>query len=103
MAISKKYSKDKKSCSVTFKLSKELCANFENISLVGDFNDWNIDQNKFAHKNKDGSSSIELMLKSGREYQFKYFCDGRARLNEPEADTYIQAHFGDSENSVIII
>ncbi|MBZ0198909.1 MAG: isoamylase early set domain-containing protein [Ignavibacteriaceae bacterium] len=103
MAIIKKYSKNKKICRVTFKLSKGLCKSFKKISLVGDFNDWNVDQNKFIEKNVDGSSSIELMLKGNAEYQFKYFCDDHVWLNEPEADTYVAAAFKDSENSVLLI
>lgn len=42
MAIIKKYSNDKKICHVTFILPKAISANFEQVNLVGDFNDWDI-------------------------------------------------------------
>ena len=103
MAIIKKYSKDKKVCQVTFTFLKEMCENFEIISVVGDFNNWDPNKHKFSHKNSDGSSSIEIVLETGKEYQFRYLCDGQIWLNEPEADKQVLTHYGDSENSVLII
>jgi 1,4-alpha-glucan branching enzyme len=103
MAISKKYSKDRKVCQVTFSLPKEICENFEEISVVGDFNKWNAHQHKFSQKHSDGSSSIELVLDVGNEYQFRYLCNGHIWLNEPDADKQNLTHFGDSKNSVIIV
>ena len=103
MAISKKYSQDKKVCRVTFTLSKEICENFDEICVVGDFNNWDPHQYKFSHKHSDGSSSIEIVLQAGNEYQFRYLCDGQTWLNESEADKQVLTHYGDSKNSVIVI
>lgn len=103
MALIKKYSQDKKVCQITFKLPKEICENFEEVSIVGDFNNWDPYQNKFCHRNSDGSSSLELVLDAGKEYQFRYLCDGQIWLNEPEADGESLTHFGDAKNSLIII
>lgn len=103
MAIKKEYSRDKKICRVTFILPKEICENFKEISVVGDFNNWEIHHHKFSQKNKDGSASIEIELEAGNEYKFRYLCDGHLWLNEPEADAETLTHFGDSKNSVLII
>ncbi len=103
MAIIKKYSKDKKVCQVTFTFLKEMCDSFDEISVVGDFNNWDPDKHKFSHKHSDGSSSIEIVLQTGNEYQFRYLCDGQTWLNEPEADKQVSTHYGNSENSVLII
>ena len=103
MAITKRYSSDKKICHITFILPKEISENFGQVSLVGDFNNWDIHNDKFSHKSSDGSFSAEYDLDSGKEYQFRYLCDGEVWLNEPEADKQIVTHFGDSKNSVIII
>ena len=103
MAISKKYSQNKKVCRVTFTLPKEICDYFEEIGVVGDFNNWDPHQNKFSHKNGDGSSSIELVLEAGKEYQFRYLCDGQIWFNEPEADKENLTQYGDAKNSVIVI
>jgi hypothetical protein len=103
MAIIKKYSHDNKACQVTFTLPKEICENFEGINVVGDFNNWDVHKHKFSQNNADGSSSVEVVLDSGKEYQFKYLCNGQLWLNEPEADKQVLTHYGDSKNSVIII
>jgi hypothetical protein len=103
MAIIKKYSSDKNICHVTFILPKEISENFEQVVLAGDFNDWDIHKDKFSHKNADGLFSAEFNLESGKEYQFRYLCDGQIWLNELEADRKLLTHFGDSENSVLIV
>jgi len=103
MAISKIYSQDKKVCRVTFTLPKEVCENFEEISVVGDFNDWDPHHDKFSHRLSDGSSSIELVLDAGNEFKFRYLCDGATWLNEPQADAEVLTHYGDSKNSVIVV
>ncbi len=103
MAINKKYSQNKKVCRVTFMLPKEICDNFEEVSVVGDFNNWDPHQHKFSQKNSDGSSNIELVLEAGKEYQFRYLCNGQTWLNEPEADKQNPTHYGDSKNSLIVI
>ena len=103
MAIKKEYSKDKKVCRVTFTILKEICENFGEICIVGDFNNWDPHQHKFSQKQLDGSSSIELVFEAGKEYQFRYLCDGQTWLNEPEADKQVLTNYGDSKNSVIVI
>jgi 1,4-alpha-glucan branching enzyme len=103
MALSKLYSQDKKVCRIKFTLPKEICENFKEISILGDFNNWDPHQNKFSGKNSDGSTSIEIVLDAGKEFQFRYLCDGQIWLNEPEADKQSVTHFGDAQNSVIIL
>lgn len=103
MAIRKKYSKDKKVCQVTFTFLKKIRENYKEISVVGDFNNWDPNQNKFSTKNSDRYSSIVLVLETGKEYQFKYLCDGQIWLNEPKADKQVLTQYADSENSVLII
>lgn len=103
MATSKIYSQDKKVCRVTFTLPKEVCENFEEISVVGDFNNWDPYHDKFSHRHPDGSSSIELVLDAGNEFKFRYLCDGATWLNEPEADAEVLTYYGDSKNSVIVV
>ena len=103
MAIIKKYSEDKSICHVTFILPKEISENFEQVGLVGDFNHWDIHKDKFSHKGSTGLFSAEYDLEAGREYQFRYLGNGETWLNEPEADKQALTHFGDSENSVLII
>ena len=103
MAIIKEYSTDKKICHVTFILPKEISDKFEQVNLVGDFNDWDIQKDKFSKKSSEGSISTEYDLDAGKEYQFRYLGNGETWLNESEADRQVLTHFGDSENSVLVI
>ncbi|MHB8871481.1 MAG: isoamylase early set domain-containing protein [Candidatus Doudnabacteria bacterium] len=103
MAIIKRYSNDKNICHVTFILPKEISENFQQVSLVGEFNDWDIHKNKFSHKSSDGSFIVDIDLTAGKEYQFRYLGNGEIWFNETEADKQNVTHFGDSKNSVVII
>jgi hypothetical protein len=103
MPIKKEYSKDKEICQVTFTISKEMSKNFKEIYLVGDFNNWDPHQHKFSPNQSDDSSSIVLVLEAGKEFQFRYLCDGQIWLNEPEADKQVLTHYKDSKNSVLIV
>ena len=69
MALIKSYSQDKKVCRVTFTLPKEVCENFDEICVVGDFNNWDPHHDKFSHKHScllytsdaaDERSSVDL-------------------------------------------
>ncbi|PIP78328.1 MAG: glycoside hydrolase family 13 [Ignavibacteria bacterium CG22_combo_CG10-13_8_21_14_all_37_15] len=103
MAIIKKYSKDRRICHVTFILPKEISENFQQVSLVGEFNNWDIHKDIFSHNSPDGSCSAEYVLDAGKEYQFRYLGNGETWLNEPEADAETITHFGDSKNSILAI
>lgn len=101
MAMVKRYTKDKKACRVKFILPKEIAENFREVSIVGDFNNWDPHKNKMTHKNGDGSICIELDFEAGNEYHFKYLCDNEVWLNEPEADELSSTHYSNTYNSVI--
>ena len=98
MAIKKEYSKDKVTCKATFTLPKEIAEQFEEVALVGDFNNWDHKANLFTKK----KNVITIELEAGKEYQFRY-CGGGVWLNESEADKHVLNPFGDSENSVVVL
>ena len=98
MAIKKEYSTDKANCKVTFILPKEVAEQFDEVALVGDFNNWDHQANLFTKE----INSITVELEAGKEYQFKY-CGGGVWLNESDADKHVLNPFGDSENSVLVI
>jgi 1,4-alpha-glucan branching enzyme len=81
---------------VTFALPAKVAA--ETIYLVGEFNEWQATHT--MKQQKDGSWKLDLELKTGGEYQFRYLVDGQTWLSEPEADGYTPNPFGD-ENSVV--
>ena len=93
----KKYSKNNQSCRVTFELPAEV--NAENVSLCGDFNDWNTSAHPLKCRT-NGSFSVTISLKPGQDYRFRYLLDGERWENDPAADDYLPNPFG-SEDSVV--
>jgi 1,4-alpha-glucan branching enzyme len=99
--IKKEYFKTKDVCKVTFKLPKIAATGAKNVSIVGDFNTWNIYANPMK-KLKSGDFTITLELEPGREYQFRYLIDDTRWENDWNADKYVKGPFG-SDNSVIYV
>ncbi|MFA3781618.1 isoamylase early set domain-containing protein [Melioribacteraceae bacterium 4301-Me] len=101
MPLKKEYSKDKAICKVTFILPKEIAEQFEEVALVGDFNNWDPKANLFYCMSR-GVHVVSIELEAGKEYQFRYLADGEVWLNEAEADKHVATPYG-SENSVIVL
>ena len=98
--MKKTYLKTKPVCRVTFSLPGDAARNAKTVSLVGDFNRWDPKATPLK-KRKDGSYSVTVDLEKGREYEFRYLIDGRTWENDWQADRYVRAPAGDSENSVV--
>ena len=96
--IKKAYTPKRTSCKVTFKLPLEVAQN--NVSLVGDFNDWNPSSNPFSKK-KD-HWEVSLKMDAGTQSRFRYYVDGERWLNDEQADSYHVNEFG-TEDFVIMI
>ncbi|MCF8241816.1 MAG: isoamylase early set domain-containing protein [Melioribacteraceae bacterium] len=99
MAIVKKPLKSKPVCKVTFKIPNTEVKEAGQISLIGEFNEWNPTVHQMK-KLKDGSFSITLDLEKDKKYQFRYLLDGKYYLNDDESDDFVLNPFG-SENSLI--
>ena len=101
MALKKSYSKDKKTCNVTFTVSPEAAQGAQTIMIAGNFNSWSSTETPLK-KGKDGTFSVKLALEAGKEYQFRYLLDGSRWENDWAADKYIPAPFSSADNSVVI-
>lgn len=101
MALKKTYSKDKKTCNVTFIVSSEAAQGAKTVTIAGDFNSWSSTETALK-KAKDGSFSVKIPLETGKEYQFRYLIDGTRWENDWAADKYIPAPFSSTDNSVVI-
>ncbi|WP_191013359.1 isoamylase early set domain-containing protein [Treponema zioleckii] len=101
MAVKKSFSKDKKTCNVTFTVSPEAAQGAKKITIAGDWNSWSSTEQALK-KGKDGSFSIKIALEAGKEYQFRYLLDGTRWENDWAADKYIPAPFSQTDNSVVI-
>ena len=101
MSLKKSFSKDNKTCTVTFIVSKEAAQGAKTINLAGDFNSWSSTDTPLTLGN-DGSFSVSLDLAVDREYQFRYLLDGCRWENDWKADKYIPAPFSNADNSVVV-
>ena len=97
--MKKTYAKTGRSCKVTFEI--ENAGDAEQVSLLGDFNEWNASEHLMKRR-KDGSFSVTVSLKPGSEYRYRFLADGEKWLNDPEADNYVPNSFG-TEDSVVTV
>ncbi|MBF0224724.1 MAG: isoamylase early set domain-containing protein [Desulfobacterales bacterium] len=98
----KKEYPSKKICKASFILPKATAENAKNVSIVGDFNGWNIYSNPME-KSDTGDYTITLELEAGKEYSFKYLIDEKRWENDLNADKYIKSPAGGSINSVVVV
>jgi 1,4-alpha-glucan branching enzyme len=95
--LTKKFSKSKATCQVTFQLPKEIKA--KEVSLAGEFNNWDTSANPLKKVKDIWKTTLEL--EQGREYQFRYFVDGSEWHNDDAADKYVPNNV-DGDNSVVV-
>ncbi len=74
LSIKKQYLKSNGSCNVTFSLPKEAAPDAQVVMIVGDFNNWNLTENKMK-KLRNSDFKATLNLHTDKEYRFRYFID----------------------------
>ncbi len=99
--IKKQYLKNRPNCKVTFRLPKEAAHDANEVTIVGDFNNWDKGATPLKRQ-KDGEFSATLELECGREYRFRYLVDGQRWENDWNADRYEPNPFGE-EDSIIVV
>jgi 1,4-alpha-glucan branching enzyme len=102
LSIKKHYLKTRPVCKVTFRLSAQEALDAKSIFLVGEFNNWNKTRTPMKPL-KQGGFVTTLDLKTGREYQFRYFFDRIIWKNDSAADRYVHSPYGGCDNSIVIV
>lgn len=102
MSVKKQYLKSKPACRVTFRLTKKAAAGASTACVAGDFNNWQPASTPMKAL-KNGDFTITLNLEAGREYQYRYFIDGRHWITDDQADRYTGSGFSDSQNGVVAV
>lgn len=74
-------------------------AGVTDLALVGDFNNWSINQNPLQRA-ADGSWAGAVTLDEGRTYQYRYYANGQDWHNDWQADAYAPNEHG-SDNCVV--
>ena len=99
--IKKQYLNSNGSCNVTFRLPKEAAHGAKVVTIVGDFNNWNVTESQMK-KLKNGDFKATIKLHRDKEYKFRYFIDGTRWENDWCADKYVPNAFGSDDSLVIV-
>lgn len=99
MSLKKQFLKSKPVCKVAFRLSKTESENASDVKILGSFNNW--DKNTESMKRlKSGEFTANVELPVGEDVEFRYYVNGSAWLNDPEADGYIPNAYGDTNGFI---
>ncbi len=83
---------------VIFSLSAEIVGDATGCILLGEFNDWNIEQGIELKQKKDGSWSTSVLLDAGKSYQYRYQLNDGRWVSDDNVDTAIHP-----ENCVVAV
>lgn len=99
--LKKLYLKTRELCKVTFRLPKEAAPDATQVTLVGDFNQWDTGETPMQ-KMKNGDFTVTLELACDQEYRFRYLIDNSHWENDWQADKYVPNCYG-SDDSIVDI
>ena len=99
--LKKQYLKSRGVCKVTFRLPKEAAGDAKSVTIVGDFNKWNITETKMK-KLRNGDFTLTLELPCDREYSFRYLIDANRWEKDWFADKHIPGDSGVDESVVVV-
>lgn len=71
----------------------------DEVSVVGDFNDWTPGANRFVRRSNQ-TYSTNVMLPEDSRFSFRYYSEDVGWINENEADDFEPNDFG-STNCVV--
>jgi len=100
-SLKKLYLKTKALCKVTFRLPKEAAPEATQVTLVGDFNQWDTSETPMQ-KMKNGDFTVTLELACDQEYKFRYLIDNSQWENDWQADRYVPNGHGSDDSLVAI-
>jgi 1,4-alpha-glucan branching enzyme len=100
-SLKKQYMKSNPVCKVTFRLPKAAAPEARTVSVVGEFNDWNMSEHQMT-KLKNGDFTATVELPCNREFRFRYLIDSCRWENDWFADKYVPNAHG-SDDSVVMV
>jgi len=71
----------------------------DEVSVVGDFNDWTPGEHSFVRRSNQ-TYSTNVLLEEDRQYAFRYYSDEAGWVDEDDADAYETSEFG-STNCIV--
>ncbi|MEP7164555.1 MAG: glycoside hydrolase family 13 [Ferruginibacter sp.] len=88
---------------VLFSLPSELVANASDGILLGEFNNWNIEEGIHLHKQEDGSMRAELILTAGKTYEYRYLLNDGRWVNDNNEKKFPDVFGNTVENCVLTV
>lgn len=88
---------------VKFILSADIVANATEGLLLGEFNNWDMENGFTMKKAKDGSLMATVTLEEGRAYQYRYLLNDGRWVNDQSAGQYVHDERFRVENCVIVV
>ena len=88
---------------VLFSLPSELVENASEGILLGEFNNWKIEEGIQLLKQEDGSMKAELQLTAGKTYEYRYLLNDGRWVNDNNAKTFSQVFGHSVENCVLTV
>lgn len=88
---------------VLFTLPSEYVANASEGILLGEFNNWNIEEGILLQKKEDGSMVAELSLTAGKTYEYRYLLSDGRWVNDNNGKAFSELFGHSVENCVITV
>jgi predicted flap endonuclease-1-like 5' DNA nuclease len=86
---------------VSFRLPASHVAGAAQGILVGEFNNWNVEEGIWLQKQEDGSMMAELSLTAGKTYQYRYLLSDGRWVNDDNGKTFTEVFGAAVENCII--
>lgn len=86
---------------VKFVLAADIVANASNGLLLGEFNNWDLENGFSLKKAKDGSLTATVELEAGRSYQYRYLLEGGRWENDQNASGYTHVESFGAVNCIV--
>ncbi len=88
---------------VLFSLPSEIVANASDGVILGEFNNWNIDEAIHLQKKEDGSMVAELKLTAGKTYEYRYLLNDGRWVNDNNEKKFSDVFGNAVENCVLTV
>jgi len=88
---------------ITFRLPAEALGNATGASLLGDFNEWNLDKAIGLNAQPDGTFAASVELEPGKSYEYRFLLNNGTWINDWSAEQYVYNQAFGVENSLVVV
>ena len=88
---------------VSFKLPASHVAGAEHGILLGEFNNWSVEEGIYLQKAEDGSMVAELSLTPGQTYEYRYLLSDGRWVNDENGKKFSEVFGNTVENCIVTV